>query len=262
MIRPIEQPQTLSVADVVSIQSEMYSVANFATHFKASVVVSAAASSVILATNLANLNDMLVLFIVGSLAGLLPDLDADKSRSLNSLFSIFALCAAVSLPLAIEFNSLLTIWLSGIGIYLLFMYALKPIFESYTIHRGASHSLLSVVMFAVIAVNMPLFLGKALPFALLCGVMVTLGMLTHLILDECYAVDINNNELKSSFGSALKPVATSAPLASILQLVVVLMGSYLLLPHYEGIPEVIQHWQSKLSNLPLLPDMDTLKQFY
>ncbi len=250
------------MADVVSIYSKRYVVANFATHFKASVVVSAGASSVILATNLAGMGDMLVLFILGALAGLLPDLDADKSRSLNSLFSIFALCSAIGLPLTVEFNSLTTIWLSGFGVYLLFMYALKPLFESYTIHRGASHSLLSVIMFAIIAVNIALYLGKALPFALLCGVMVIFGMLTHLILDECYAVDINNNELKASFGSALKPVATSAPLASMLQLGVVVLGGYLLLPHYEEIPQVIQHWQNRLANLPLLPDMDALKQFY
>ncbi len=250
------------MAGVLSIQPEVYLVANFATHFKAAVVVSAAASSVILATSLADMSDILLLFILGALAGLLPDLDADKSRSLNSLFSIFALCAAIGLPLAIEFHSLLSIWLSGLGVYLLIMYGLKPIFESYTIHRGASHSLLSVLMFAIITVNIPLYLGKGLPFALLCGVMVVLGMLTHLILDECYAVDINNNELKASFGSALKPVATSAPLASVLQIGVVLLGSYLLLPHYEDISEVIRLWQSKLISLPLLPDMDTLKRFY
>ncbi|MCG7535120.1 metal-dependent hydrolase [Pseudoalteromonas sp. OOF1S-7] len=235
--------------------------ANFATHFKAAVVVSAAASSVILATNLADMSDILLLFILGALAGLLPDLDADKSRSLSSLFSIFALCAAIGLPLAIEFHSLTTIWLSGLGVYLLIMYGLKPVFESYTIHRGASHSLLSVIMFTLIAVNISLYLDKALSFALLCGVMVTLGMLTHLILDECYAVDINNNELKASFGSALKPVAISAPLASTFQLGVVLLSGYFLLPHYENIPEVIQHWQNRLANLPLLPDMNTLKQF-
>ncbi|WP_158678178.1 metal-dependent hydrolase [Pseudoalteromonas sp. T1lg23B] len=235
--------------------------ANFETHFKASVVTSAALSSVILATSQANPTDTLLLFVIGSLAGLLPDLDADKSRSLNSLFSVFALCIGIFLPIFLELNSLTEIWLSALGAYLILMYAIKPLFERFTVHRGASHSLLNVVMIALLTLNLAIMAGKSINFALLCSVSVTVGMLTHLILDECYSVDINNNEIKASFGSALKPIAVASPFACLLQITVIGLSIYMLTPYYDGLIAAINGWHYQLAKLPLLPNTDVIQKW-
>ncbi|OHU86905.1 MULTISPECIES: metal-dependent hydrolase [Pseudoalteromonas] len=235
--------------------------ANFETHFKGSVVTSAALGSVILATSSATPTDTLLLFVIGSLAGLLPDLDADKSRSLNCLFTVFALCIGICLPVIWSLNSLTEIWLSAISVYLVLMYAVKPIFERFTIHRGASHSLLNVVMITLLAVNLAILSGKSSHFALLCGVAVIVGMLTHLILDECYSVDINNNDIKASFGSALKPMAINSPMACLLQLAVIGLSIYMLIPHQEALLGAVKGWHYELAKLPLLPNADIIQRW-
>ncbi|CAH9059037.1 hypothetical protein PSECIP111951_04103 [Pseudoalteromonas holothuriae] len=235
--------------------------ANFETHFKASVVTSAAVCSVMLAASLTAPTEALLLFVIGSLAGLLPDLDADKSRSLNSLFSLFALCIGICLPIIIKFSSLSAIWVCALAVYLAFMYILKPLFESFTIHRGASHSLLCVVMVALLSVNLALLAGKAMNTALLLSVSVSVGMLTHLILDECYSVDMNNNKIKASFGSALKPIAINSPIASLLQLAVIVVCIYALKDHYHALENTVTGWQLQLTKLPLLPESDVLQRW-
>ncbi|WP_172971567.1 metal-dependent hydrolase [Pseudoalteromonas sp. A25] len=235
--------------------------ANFDTHFKASVISSAALTSTVLATELTTVSNTLMLFIIGSLAGLLPDLDADKSRSLNSLFSIFALSIAICLSIFISFDNLLALWLCAFITYVLIMYALKPLFERYTVHRGAAHSLLFVLMMSLIGIHLVILTGKSINSALLVGVSIAVGMLTHLILDECYSVDINNNELKASFGSALKPVSLNAPVASTLQLLVIIVAIYLLLPYQQDLLQTLQSWHNKLTRIPLMPNLDIFKQW-
>ncbi|NOU48932.1 metal-dependent hydrolase [Pseudoalteromonas sp. JBTF-M23] len=233
--------------------------ANFETHFQSSIITSAAFSSTVLATSLANPLDTFILFIIGSLSGLLPDLDADKSRSLNSLFSVLSLCAAIGLPLMIKFDSLLTLWGSALCVYTVLMHIVKPLFESLTVHRGAMHSLLFVLMCSLISIHLALLLGKSLSFSVLLSLSVGIGMLTHLILDECYSVDISNNEIKASFGSALKPIALGAPWASLIQLCIIGGALYLLVPYKEKLLTVVQSWQYKLAAVPLMPNLEALK---
>ncbi|MBD1583546.1 metal-dependent hydrolase [Pseudoalteromonas sp. S16_S37] len=235
--------------------------ANFETHFQSSIITSAAFSSTILATSIANPFDAFILFIIGSLSGLLPDLDADKSRSLNSLFSVFSLCAAIGLPLMISFDSLLTLWGSAVCVYIVLMYMVKPLFESLTVHRGAMHSLLFVLMCSLISIHLALFIGRPLSFSVLLSLSVCIGMLTHLILDECYSVDISNNELKASFGSALKPIALNAPWVSLIQLSIIGVAIYLLIPYQEQLLSIVHSWHYKLVAVPLMPNVEALKSW-
>jgi hypothetical protein len=52
--------------------------------------------------------------------------------------------------------------------------------------------------------------------AWVAGLMVGLGYLTHLCLDEIYSVDIFNTRMRRSFGTALKPFSFSDPVSTLL----------------------------------------------
>jgi hypothetical protein len=93
-------------------------------------------------------------------------------------------------------------------------YALLPLFERLTVHRGSVHSLLACLMFGLISVQLALLADKSIVFSWCAGVFIIIGMLVHLSLDELYSVDLNNLTIKRSFGSALKPLSLSYPLTT------------------------------------------------
>ncbi|KZN50010.1 metal-dependent hydrolase [Pseudoalteromonas luteoviolacea] len=232
--------------------------ANFSTHLKASTIVSATLSSLLLSIAEVNGFQALGLFIVGALAGLLPDLDSDKSKSLNSLFSIFAILVAGILLLNYQFNSVIETWLIGALIYAGFMYVIKPIFEHFTVHRATLHSISAVIMFCLLTFHGTILLGMSLHITALCCLFVFVGAMTHLILDECYSVDIDNKELKASFGTAMKLIDLRYPLTSISQLGITAMCLYFAMPYFDDISYLVMNWHDKLQSLNFLPDLDNL----
>ncbi|KZX00635.1 hypothetical protein JL49_10140 [Pseudoalteromonas luteoviolacea] len=229
--------------------------ANFSTHLKASTIVSATLSSVLLSMSEVSGFQALGLFIVGALAGLLPDLDSDKSKSLNSLFSIFAILAAGVLLLNFKFNSIIETWGLGLIVYLLFMFVIKPIFEHFTVHRATLHSISAVWMFGILAFHSSLLLGVTLHLSLLCSIFVFVGALTHLVLDECYSVDIDNKELKASFGTALKPIDLRYPFTSLAQVGITIGCVYFAMPHFSTITDLLYTWADRLQTITFLPNL-------
>ncbi|SFD73618.1 metal-dependent hydrolase [Pseudoalteromonas denitrificans] len=227
--------------------------ANFATHLKASILTSAALSSVILNTHIATAPQSITLFLIGALSGLLPDLDADNSTSIDWLFSILGLVLCASFSLLVPQSSLVAVWFFTLVIYFSTHYMIKPVFEKLTVHRGSFHSLFAIIMFSLIGVTLSLLLSQSLNVSLLVGVFITLGALTHLLLDELYSVDLENNTLKSSFGTAMKLIDTRYPLSVFLQTILVLSSLYFLYPKYDAICDVVLSWQVKLSHFVFMP---------
>ncbi|WP_052262234.1 metal-dependent hydrolase [Pseudoalteromonas luteoviolacea] len=232
--------------------------ANFSTHLKASTIVSATFSSVLLSMAEVNGFQALGLFIVGALAGLLPDLDSDKSKSLNSLFSIFALLAAGIVLLNNDFDSVIETWLVGAMVYVCFMYVIKPIFEHFTVHRATLHSISAVLMFSMLTLHAALLVGITLYIAVLSSIFIFTGAITHLILDECYSVDIDNKELKASFGTAMKIIELRYPITSLSQVIITAGCIYFALPYWTDISSLFTAWSTKLQTLRFLPDMHNL----
>ncbi len=229
--------------------------ANFATHFKVSVITSATLATVIVASKIATLSDTLVLVFIGSLAGLLPDLDADDSTSINWLFSILSIVLACGAVFVFPLNSLIELWGSAILIYIATQYIIRPSFEKLTIHRGSMHSLLAVFMYSILSIVVSLILKQPLDISLLTGLFILSGSLTHLILDECYSVDLANNSIKASFGSAIKPVELRYPGAVILQCIILSGSLYYLYPQRNQVLNLTNSWINKLSHLTIMPDL-------
>ncbi len=138
--------------------------------------------------------------------GLLPDLDSQSGVPVRELFGT----AATILPLflfprlhdhgfTVEQSLALMV-----GVYLLVRYVLSSLFKRWTVHRGMFHSIPGIAI-AGLATYL-LYHSTDLIVRLFLSGGVMLGFLSHLVLDEIYAVDFNGISIKLNqfAGSALK----------------------------------------------------------
>ena len=65
--------------------------ANFNTHLNTAVIITGLSSATLLSADHIDLNGALWLWFLGSIGGLLPDIDSDNSTSLDTIFNLFAL---------------------------------------------------------------------------------------------------------------------------------------------------------------------------
>jgi membrane-bound metal-dependent hydrolase YbcI (DUF457 family) len=138
------------------------------------------------------------------LAGMLPDLDSDSGVPVRETMTFAA--AVVPMLMIDRFQAMgwshETIVLAGGLLYFGVRFGVSALIKRYTVHRGMWHSLPAAAIFGLLAFlicsceDMTLRLFKT-------GAVV-LGFMTHLILDEIWAVDLKNFRLKKSFGTALK----------------------------------------------------------
>ena len=142
------------------------------------------------------------------LGGIFPDIDSDRSDSIALIFNIFAIwigsaaaiCALPSAGLLASFGLLMVV-------YLFIRYASIIPFRRLTVHRGIFHSTPMAIFLTLFVCLLSFHLfdlnsEKAWIFSALFFV----GFMTHLILDECYSVDLANIAIKRSFGTAIKLV--------------------------------------------------------
>lgn len=195
--------------------------ANFQTHLSVATVTSALAASTAISLQLVNQSEVIALWALGVLGGLLPDIDSDDSTALRLVFNLLGMVGA--LFVAMWFYPMLSIvglWLVGGLVFAFIRYTLVPVFERFTVHRGSLHSLLAGLLFALVAMNFAYHCGMDEVFSWCVGIFVLLGVLTHLTLDELYSVDLSNMEIKRSFGSALKPGSMDYPVQTVAHLLV------------------------------------------
>lgn len=198
--------------------------ANFQTHLNVGILVSAAATLSLHMAGLVAESEAPALFVLGVIGSLLPDIDSDTSRPVNALFSVLgaALAFAMTLPLTDRFRpmELAAIW--G-GVFLCVRYGFFTIFARFTVHRGVWHSWLGILATALAATDLAYWMWEQSPEgAWIAGLMVGIGYLTHLCLDEFSSVDLFNTKVKRSFGTALKPFSLAHPWSSLAMTAVIL----------------------------------------
>jgi membrane-bound metal-dependent hydrolase YbcI (DUF457 family) len=139
-----------------------------------------------------------------TVGGLLPDLDSDKSVPKRTLFRLLGVgVALLGLQHLLETSAPLGSGAAILaGIYLSVRYFLGYVFRQFTVHRGMFHSLPAMLIagFAVYLLYARLPEGERL--FLSGGIM--LGFLSHLVLDEICAVDLQGARLRKPFGTAVK----------------------------------------------------------
>ena len=140
-----------------------------------------------------------------SIAGMLPDIDSDTSRSFQECIYLAAGVSAVLLVHRLFRFDLPqdVIILSGAGMFLFVRFVVGEIVKKMTAHRGMFHSIPA----AVLAGQLVFFLSAGtLQERMFKGFALMAGYLSHLILDEICSIDSTGKSLrlKKSFGTALK----------------------------------------------------------
>ena len=190
--------------------------ANFHTHLSLAGIGSGLLASATIAAGLSTISEGIVLWLTGTLGGLLPDVDADNSSSLKVIFNCIALLLTMVIIVRLSHSHTFSfVWLMIVGVYLSLRWLALPLFKQFTVHRGSWHSLLAGCTLSLLVVNISWHvIGVSAIFAWLLGIFLAIGYLIHLLLDEIYAIEISGTRFKRSFGSACKLFPTSQPAVS------------------------------------------------
>ena len=199
--------------------------ANFSTHVTIATVACTGTALVAVNVQLISNGDMPWLIFLGTLGGLLPDIDASNSRPVKLLFNVLALMGVAAALHAFKDgyapNPLLLI---VAGTYLFIRYVMFALFNALTVHRGVFHSVLAALFFALLMTCISYhFLHWDVLHAWLNGIFIAVGFIVHLLLDELYSVDLSNSRMKNSFGTALKLFSYDNMTASALMTICTMM---------------------------------------
>ena len=227
--------------------------ANFKTHFNIAAACTGISSAVLLSAGHTDINTALWLWFLGTIGGLLPDIDSDNSTSLDIIFNIFT--AVILLMVLryitgehfreIRFIELLVI---PLAVYSIMKWLIRPLFEKVTVHRGSCHSLLFLILCGLLTTQLTWIFNneyatKSAILALLSGGFVFFGGLIHLILDEIYSVDLSNIRIKRSFGTALKIAYFKSKRATFMMLVASIALGYML-PETDTTMNLLADWSA------------------
>ncbi|MCK5917992.1 MAG: metal-dependent hydrolase [Cocleimonas sp.] len=184
--------------------------ANFNTHITVAAVGSGLLSTLCLQVGFIGTSDALLLTLVGTIGGILPDVDLQHSYPSRIIFSLIGMIIAFLWIFSTKNElSIIELWIIGLMIYSAIRYPLWMLFHKYTKHRGAFHSLVAALAFALFSTAISFnFFAKTAFVSWLIGMVVCYGFIIHLLLDELYSVDFMNRRIKRSFGTAMKIIDT------------------------------------------------------
>jgi len=137
--------------------------------------------------------------------GLVPDLDSDSSVPVRELFNLLAVVVPLLIvcPLRAQFNVEETLVLLAAS-FLCIRFVVAPIFKRLTVHRGMFHSIPAMLIAGLVVLLA--YQSPNLLYRYYAAGGATLGFLSHLVLDEMYAVNFMGVRIKLNkfAGSALK----------------------------------------------------------
>jgi hypothetical protein len=141
-----------------------------------------------------------------ALGGMLPDLDSDSGVPVRELFGLAAVAVPILLFRRLEragFSLEQTLAILA-GLYLFIRYGMGHVFRRWTVHRGMFHSIPAMLIAGLAVYLMHHSADLETRLYLAGGVM--LGFLSHLVLDELYAVNFMGVRIKLNkyAGSAMK----------------------------------------------------------
>jgi len=225
--------------------------ANFNTHVSVAFLSSGSTALLAINNQLINWVEAPWFIFLGTVGGLLPDIDSDNSKQVKIVFFLLAIMSTFTLltegsilqgipsllpsskaichVTTYEFSSLLSdlsnqclpysLILITFSVFAFVRYILFSLFKSLTVHRGVFHSLLAAVFFAFLTTCICYyFLKQEALSSWLSGLFVCIGFIIHLLLDELYSVDLSNAKIKRSFGTAFKVYGYQSTFSSIFML--------------------------------------------
>ena len=180
--------------------------ANFKIHLTVATIGSGLVSTALLGAGIASPIESVVLWGAGTLGGILPDIDADHSTAVKSIFTAFAIVLGVLALFGLaDSYSILELWIVFSLTYGIVRYPVLKIFYRFTVHRGIFHSIVAALFFGFLTAALSFhFFDLEEQLSWILGVFISLGYIIHLSLDEIYSVDLTDNALKTSFGTSLE----------------------------------------------------------
>jgi hypothetical protein len=181
-------------------------VADFKTHITAACAVSGLAATCLLAGGAARPEQVLLYFVLGSVGGVLPDIDADNSVPLKLTFDILSFVVAFVVMFSQPWgDSVIELALIWVAVFLAVKYLVFSFFIRMTVHRGVIHSIPAGVTFGLtVVILLDQVRGISAGYAWMGGFFLFMGYLVHLFLDELYSIDFSGMRMRGSFGTALK----------------------------------------------------------
>ncbi|GAA04421.1 metal-dependent hydrolase [Photobacterium leiognathi] len=216
--------------------------ANFSTHFSVAAVASGLTATAFLSADHITPSMAIWMTFLGTIGGLLPDIDSDHSTSMKALFNILAgFCCFILISHIYTQVTMLELLLYTAALFITIRYMGKAVFERRTVHRGCCHSIAFVLLISLCCVHVSSIIGHTAETSWLAGGFVLFGGLVHLVLDEIYSVDLSNQRLKKSFGTALKPFSFANPLISLAQIVAIVL-LFTTAPSYHKTLHILSNW--------------------
>lgn len=206
--------------------------ADFKTHLIGAAAVSGVAATALMLAGAAGQRDVVNYFILGTVGGLLPDIDSDTSIPLRIAFNLLAVTAGFVAVFAYGGRySLVELVILWTACFAAVRYGVFLVFTRYTVHRGLIHSLPAGAVAGLLTVWLAYHLFDApAARAWFCGLFVTLGFMVHLLLDELYSVDLMGVRWKRSFGTAFNLGSLGNPLGTAALYMAIAALIYLLPP--------------------------------
>lgn len=180
--------------------------ANFNTHFMVASVASAIVSGTLLSMEVLSPQEAVYAFGLGTLGGLLPDVDSAHSKSIRVGFNVLSLLMTIMIIFVKSSTySLIEMFTVAGLVFVGIRYALLDIFRKISKHRGMFHSIpVALIWGIIVSILMQYLFSLNSLVSWVYGFMVTMGYFVHLILDETYSVDLRNRRVKKSLGTAMK----------------------------------------------------------
>jgi hypothetical protein len=164
-----------------------------------------------------------------ALGGAIPDLDSDSGIPAREMFNLVSVFFPLLLYHRLEQEGLTSeqVFACMVGIYLVIRFGLKRLFRKFTVHRGMFHSVPVMIIFGLVvyltgsqtaAAEAPGVNQDMRHFhRAVLGVAAAIGVLTHLVLDEIWAVNWEGLtiHLNQFAGSAVKLWSSSLVATSI-----------------------------------------------
>jgi hypothetical protein len=197
--------------------------ANFSAHLVGASGVTGVAALSIHGLGWAGPGQTQLLFLLGVLGGVLPDIDSARSRPVRGLFVLLGVVLAFWMSFFVAGEMSVPV-LAGVWalVFLTVRFVVPQLFARLTVHRGTWHSGLAMILTGLASANCAFHLGGLTPRASwLAGVFVATGYLTHLCMDELASLGLLGSRVRRSFGTALKPFSLAYPWASLAMLATV-----------------------------------------
>lgn len=191
------------------------------------------------------------------IGGMLPDIDSDSGIPYReSMCFMSAIIPAMMLDRFRELGLNYEQFVLAIGgMYLLVRFGVGRLISKYTVHRGMFHSIPAALIFAGATFLISKTTDLNLRYFKAAGVF--LGVMSHLVLDEIYAVEWKRGRwrFKKSFGTAIKLWSKSSwsnfsTYAKLVLIILMILGEPMVMERYgEVTPLAIdrREWKDKLT---------------